>query len=74
MNQDYKKLAEGLEKQCQIQTSIIETQKKQISNLERMNVTLNSQYQELQKQYKDVAALCHEQQEWLNRVLGPDHP
>lgn len=73
MNQDYKKLTEGLEKQCHIQTSIIESLKKQNSNLERMNANITSQYQELQAQYKDVVALCHEQQEWLDRVLGPDH-
>ena len=74
MNQDYKKLADGLENQCQIQTILIENQKKQILNLERMNEMLNRQYQELQVQYDDVVAMCHEQQEWLDRVLGPDHP
>ena len=78
MNDQLKALLDASEKTNAIQNEIINKQKSQISNLNRINTSLEKEnqklkklYAELQKDYSEVVSMCRQQQELLNRFLDP---
>lgn len=76
MNDQLKALLDASEKANALQNEIINKQKTQISNLNRINQSLEKEnqklkrlYAELQADYSEVVSMCRQQQELLNSFL-----
>lgn len=76
MNDQLKVLLDASEKANALQNEIINKQKTQISNLNRINQSLEKEnqklkrlYAELQADYSEVVSMCRQQQELLNSFL-----